>query len=134
MLKRVALVTVLLALGLPSVGRAQSEAPSPAAGPDSLAFPEKHFMRAALEVTGVNVGIWLFCRYIREGGTNTGFRIGIQSWKENLLNGFEWDDNQFPTNQFAHPYHGSMYFCSARANGFDFWESIPFNFAGSAMW
>ena len=74
-------------------------------------------MTAALEVTGINVGIWLWCRYIREGGANTGFRIGIQSWKDNLLNGFEWDDNHFNTNQLAHPYHGSMYFCSARANG-----------------
>ena len=138
---RLALVTALLVSGSISPAGAQTEAPSPSsaapdslAGPDSLAVPAKNFTRAALEVTGVNVGIWLFCRYIREGGTNTGFRIGIQSWKENLLNGFEWDDNQFPTNQFAHPYHGSMYFCSARANGFDFWESIPFNFAGSAMW
>jgi len=138
---RLALVTALLVSVTPSPGRAQSEPPSSSraapdslVSPDSLAAPPKNFTRAALEVTGVNVGIWLYCRYIREGGTNTGFRIGIQSWKENLLNGFEWDDNQFPTNQFAHPYHGSMYFCSARANGFDFWESIPFNFAGSAMW
>jgi hypothetical protein len=135
---RLVLVTAILVSGSASSVRAQSGAPLAApdtlAAPDSLAAPPKNFTRAALEVTGVNVGIWLFCRYIREGGTNTGFRIGIQSWKDNLLNGFEWDDNQFATNQFAHPYHGSMYFCSARANGFDFWESIPFNFAGSAMW
>jgi hypothetical protein len=98
-------------------GRASRAPPdTSAASADILIAPtvEKNFTRAALEVTGVNVGIWLFCRYIREGGTNTGFRIGIQSWKDNLLNGFEWDDNQFSTNQFAHPYHGSMYFCSAR--------------------
>lgn len=132
---RLALVTALLVSCFPSSSRAQAEAtPSSATEPDSLARPERNFTRAALEVTGVNVGIWLYCRYIREGGNNTGFRIGIQSWKENLLNGFEWDDNNFATNQFAHPYHGSMYFCSARANGFDFWESIPFSFAGSAMW
>jgi hypothetical protein len=131
---RLTLLTAILVSGSVSPGRAQSETPPFRVEPDSLAVPEKNFTRAALEVTGVNVGIWLFCRYIREGGTNTGFRIGIQSWKENLLNGFEWDDNNFATNQFAHPYHGSMYFCSARANGFDFWESIPFNFAGSAMW
>src|SRR5262245_38539183 len=97
-------------------------------------YPDKHFGRAALEVTGINAVIWAYCRYIREGGTNAGFRISIPSWKENLLNGFEWDDNHFSTNQIAHPYHGSMYFASARANGFDFYESIPFAFAGSAMW
>jgi hypothetical protein len=138
LLKGVVLATTMLVSGLASAGLAQTPSPSPAdsasADSDSVALPEKNFKRAALEVTGVNVGIWLFCRYIREGGTNPGFRIGLQSWKENLLNGFEWDDNNFATNQFAHPYHGSMYFTSARANGFDFWESIPFNFAGSAMW
>ena len=137
MLKRFALVLALLASGLPSIGRAQPQAmpPSPAEGDSLAAAPaEKHFTRAALEVTGTNVGIWLFCRYIKDGGENTGFRIGIQSWKDNLLNGFEWDDNQFSTNQLAHPYHGSMYFCSARANGFDYWESMAFTFAGSAMW
>lgn len=35
---------------------------------------------------------------------------------------------------FAHPYHGSMYFGAARANNYDFWESVPFAFAGSFTW
>lgn len=108
------------------------------AGAGSDSFPsymtEKSFKRAALEVTGVNVFVWMWCRYIREGGTNVGFRISPETWKDNLLNGFEWDDNHFSTNQLAHPYHGSMYFASARANGFDYWESTAFSFAGSAMW
>src|SRR6185295_19597041 len=111
LLKGVVLATTMLVSGQSSAGLAQTPPPSPAdsasADSASLALPEKNFKRAALEVTGVNVGIWLFCRYIREGGTNPGFRIGLQSWQENLLNGFEWDDNQFATNQFAHPYHGS---------------------------
>ena len=97
MWKGVGLATALLVSGLPCGSRAQSAARPAAAESDSLAAPQKYFARAALEVTGVNVGIWVFCRYIREGGTNPGFRIGIQSWKDNLLNGFEWDDNQFST-------------------------------------
>jgi uncharacterized protein DUF3943 len=130
---KLALWVAFVVLHLPAPAEAQAPSSSRAEA-DSLAAPEKNFTRAALEVTGVNVGVWLYCRYIREGGTNTGFRIGIQSWKDNLLNGFEWDDNHFDTNQLAHPYHGSMYFCSARANGFDYWESTAFSFAGSAMW
>jgi len=151
MLMKYALVLALLASLLASPGR--SSAQTPAAGSPAVAdsvappvpsaaaadsFPsymtERSFKRAALEVTGVNVGIWMWCRYIREGGTNVGFRISPQTWKDNLLNGFEWDDNQFSTNQLAHPYHGSMYFASARANGFDYWESTAFSFAGSFMW
>ncbi len=95
---------------------------------------KKNFWRAASEITGLNGAIWFFDRYIREGGTNPGFRIGLHSWAENLKNGFEWDDNNFGTNQFAHPFHGSLYFNSARSNGYDFWESSAFAFAGSLQW
>jgi Domain of unknown function (DUF3943) len=88
---------------------------------------------AAAEILGTNTAIWIYDRYIRSGG-GEGFKIGFQSWKQNILNGFEWDDNNFDTNQFAHPYHGSLYFNAARSNGYNFWESIPFTWAGSFTW
>ena len=96
--------------------------------------PPKRFGKAVLEITLVNALVWSYDRYIRENGTNPGFRIGIQSWKENLLNSWEWDDNNFNTNQFAHPYHGNLYYNSMRANGFSYWESIPGAFLGSFQW
>jgi hypothetical protein len=96
--------------------------------------PRKRTLLALSEVVGTNLAIWSYDRYIRQGGENPGFRIGFDSWEENFLNGFEWDDNNFTTNQFAHPYHGSMYFNAARSNGYDFWTSIPFTFAGSFLW
>ncbi len=98
------------------------------------AIVQKNFWRAAIEITGLNAMIWFYDRYIREGGTNPGFRIGFNSWEENLKNGMEWDDNSFSTNQFAHPYHGNLYFNAARSNGYSFWESAPFVFAGSLQW
>ncbi len=45
-----------------------------------------------------------------------------------------WDTNQFTTNFIGHPYHGSIYFNSARTNGFNFYESILFTLGGSLMW
>jgi hypothetical protein len=121
-----------------------SPAPKPAAAqtattPDRSASVEtyvsvKRPVLAATEVVAVNAVVWIYDRYIRENGTNPGFRIGFNSWEENIKNGFEWDDNSFSTNQYAHPYHGNMYFNSARSNGFNYWESIPFAFAGSFMW
>jgi len=107
---------------------------NPSALDDSTFFRPKRPWVAAAEILGMNAGIWFYDRYIREGGTNPGFRIGLNTWGENLANGWEWDDNNFTTNQFAHPYHGSMYFNAARANGYDFWESIPWTFAGSWTW
>ena len=97
-------------------------------------FVKKNPLRTSVEVVGVNTLIWFYDRYIREGGTNPGFRISFNSWAENLANGFEWDDNSFTTNQFAHPYHGSLYFNAARSNGYSFWESIPWTFGGSFLW
>jgi len=94
---------------------------------------KKNFSRTALEIVGVNGLVWFYDRYVRPGG-GAGFRIGFNSWEENIRNGFEWDDNNFSTNQFAHPYHGNLYFNAARSNGYSYWESIPFVFGGSYMW
>lgn len=95
--------------------------------------PRKNALRTFGEIFGVNALVWSYDRFIRPGG-GEGFRIGFNSWEENILNAWEWDDNNFNTNQFAHPYHGSLYFNAARSNGYDFWESIPWTFAGSIMW
>lgn len=90
--------------------------------------------RAIAEAVGVNFLVWTYDRYIREGGENPVFRVGFNSWEENLRSGWEWDDNNFNTNQFAHPYHGSLYFNSARSNGFGFWESVGITSGGSWLW
>jgi hypothetical protein len=89
---------------------------------------------AAGEVVATNAVVWIYDRYIRENGTNPGFRIGFNSFEENIKNGFEYDDNNFATNMYAHPYHGNLYFNAARSNGMTYWESIPYTWAGSFMW
>ena len=53
---------------------------------------------------------------------------------DNLKFPWQWDNNKFNNNQFAHPYHGSLYFNAGRANGYNFWESTPWAFGGSLMW
>lgn len=60
--------------------------------------------------------------------------VSIASIRNNLAYPWQWDDNQFLNNQFSHPYHGSLYFNAARTNGYDFWESFAWPFAGSLMW
>ncbi|MBD3220194.1 DUF3943 domain-containing protein [bacterium] len=98
------------------------------------AEPRPNFARTAAKVVGVNMLVWTYDRFIREGGENPVFRVGFNSWEENLRAGWSWDDNSFNTNQFAHPYHGSLYFNAARSNGYDFWSSVPFAFGGSWLW
>ena len=61
-------------------------------------------------------------------------KIRPHYWSENLKFGWEWDEDAFSTNLFAHPYHGGLYFNTGRANGLDFWESAPLAFFGSYTW
>ena len=61
-------------------------------------------------------------------------RVGFNSWKDNLKTGWEWDNDRFAMNNFFHPFSGGMYFNAARANGYSFFESIPFAAFGSLEW
>ena len=88
---------------------------------------------AFLNVTAVNVFVNRFDAHINGGGQYWA-KVNPDTWKANLEHGLEWDWNAFSTNWFAHPYHGSLYFNSARSMGLSFWESAPYTFGGSLMW
>ena len=113
--------------------RAQERPLNPAAPADTLAPMKTHALRALAEITVVNAGVWAYNRYLRPG-VGEGFKIGWGAWNENFENGFDWDPNNFSTNQFAHPYHGNLYFNAGRSNGYDYWSSMGFAFVGSFQW
>ena len=101
---------------------------------DSLMAPglgKKHPWWALGLVTGVNAFVHLFDRFV----TNQDFaQTTLNTWGQNFKNGFVWDNDQFSTNLFMHPYHGNLYFNSARAQGLNFWESAPYAMIGSLEW
>ncbi len=86
---------------------------------------------SALEVLGINAGVWAWDRYVFK---NDFSYISWKTWKANLRAGFAYDADPFFTNFVAHPYHGSLYFNAARSQGLSFWESAPFALGGSLMW
>lgn len=86
---------------------------------------------AAGEIFGLNMGIWAFDRYVIKGDYAY---ISMKTIKDNLKGGFYWDNDQLGTNMFMHPYHGNLYFNSARSNGFNYWYSGVYALGGSAMW
>ncbi len=92
---------------------------------------QQDFKFAAMEVISLNLGIWGVDNYIAKAEWAN---ISIRSVKHNLTHGFVFDDSEFLMNQFLHPYHGNLYFNSARSNGFNFWQSAPFALSGSLMW
>jgi len=89
------------------------------------------FLIALGEVTAVNVLVWSVDRYVLD---REWARISLKSWEQNLRSGFVWDDDEFGTNQFAHPYHGSHYYNAARDNGFGYLGSSLFTLVGSLQW
>ncbi len=98
---------------------------------DSLIVHPKRPWKAALETFGLNVGIWGFDRYVLQGDFA---HINSKTIKNNFETGFVWDNDQFSTNLFAHPYTGGLYFNTARNSGLNFYQSIPYSVGGSLMW
>ena len=102
--------------------------------PDTLkeeSTTEKNYWLPAVEIVGLNFGIWSYSRYLTSEGWSA---ISWESIKNNFSNGFKWDSDGYLMNQFMHPYHGSNYFNTARSNGLEFWESAPYALGGSLMW
>ncbi|QHS57474.1 DUF3943 domain-containing protein [Mucilaginibacter sp. 14171R-50] len=59
---------------------------------------------------------------------------GATIWRNLNPGSWQWDKDIFRTNQFGHPYQGSLYFSAFRSNGYSFWQSAPAAVAGSYFW
>ena len=145
-MRRITLVSMLCLIAVsswPSPLRAQeperrpspSFAPAPA-DPDSAPCFDcdprrKYFGLASAQLVGAMLVPWSINKFVRDeefANVNPG------TWWDNLTGEWVWDDNSFPTNQFAHPYHGSLYFNAFRANGYDFWSSSIASATGAFLW
>ena len=83
------------------------------------------------EVTAVNALVHCVDRFVfHYDFAKVNFRNILNNFKDGLM----WDNDKFSTNLFAHPYHGSLYYNSARGNGLSFWQSAPYALGGSLMW
>lgn len=92
---------------------------------------EKNYLIPAVEVVGLNLFVGAFNTYV----SNEDFaKISFKTIGDNFKTGFVWDEDNYLTNQFAHPFHGANYFNAARSNGLEFWESTPYAIGGSLMW
>ena len=97
---------------------------------------EKHLWVGVTEVAILEFIPWALAKWFRtwEDPADNWANVSSKTWWSNLQNGFEYDGDNFLTNNFSHPYHGAMFFNAGRTNGYDFWESSAFSLAGSAVW
>jgi hypothetical protein len=118
------------AIALAAVASAAPAAAQDALPPDSLEHVHRPRLAAAMHLAS-NAVPWAFNRYVTE---QFWARVSPAAWRRNFDIGWTWDDNDIQTNQFAHPYHGALYYNAIRANGYSFWASAPWTFAGSWLW
>jgi hypothetical protein len=87
---------------------------------------------STLGIITSNLSLNLMLRMADQSFANTTYE---SIWQSIIENDWSWEDgDRFLVNQFGHPYQGSTYFASARANGFNFYESILFVPYGSRVW
>jgi hypothetical protein len=91
----------------------------------------RRFFTAASELALLELIPWAFDRYI---GRYDYAYISMDTVEENFRRGFGYDPDTFLANQFAHPFHGGLFFNAARENGYGFWESGAFALVGSLIW
>ena len=73
---------------------------------DSTLLQPRRPWKAALETFGLNMLVWSFDRYIVK---EDWAYINGHTIKSNFKKGPVWDTDQFTTNLFSHPYHGSLF-------------------------
>ncbi len=72
-----------------------------------------------------------FDHYVFDAAT---YPSPISNLEDNLHRKWVVDNDKFSTNQFLHPYQGSIYQGLARSAGLGFWEASAYTFAGSVLW
>jgi len=122
---------------LPAMHNVAATAPLPV-GParDTIACFDcdprpKHPVAGSVQLVGAMLVPWSYNKFVRH---STFVNVGPKSWWNNISGRWVWDDNSFATNQFMHPYHGSLYFNSFRSNGYNFWQSAVAAWAGAFLW
>ena len=91
---------------------------------------EKSYLIPALEIVGFDALLNIFDRLV----LGDPYHSSVRSIRENLRRRWVTENDPFAINQFGHPYQGAMYHGFARSSGLNFWTSLGYTFAGSAMW
>jgi len=90
----------------------------------------KSYAIPAAEILGFEFLLNQFDRHV----LGTDFASNASTIRRNLHSSWVVDRDPFQINQLGHPYAGSMYHAFARSAGLDYWTSLGYTFAGSALW
>ena len=117
------LLACALALACAAGASRAQDAPDPESE-KSVAIP-------ALEIVGFDL---LLSNFNRATSGVDDYNVSFHSIEHNLRGPWVVDNDPFSTNQFAHPYQGSLYHAAGRSMGLNYWQASALTFAGSAWW
>jgi hypothetical protein len=121
---RLAPACALVLAGVAGAARAQGAGP-PAPEPESSGAI------ATIEIVSFDLLLSNFDRAF--SGTHD-YDVSWHSIRHNLRGPWVVDNDPFSTNQFGHPYQGSLYHAAGRSMGLNYWQASALTFAGSAWW
>lgn len=139
---------MLVVVGLTAAGRATAEDPgldtaAQRAAPTAFAASEPHpvlhwgagagrdYWIPAYEIAGFELLLNRFDHYAVDSAV---YASPLSNLRENLHRKWVVDNDAFATNQFLHPYQGSMYHGFARSAGVGFWPAFGYTMMGSLLW
>jgi len=93
--------------------------------------PQKSYLIPAAEILGFDFALNRFNRRFID---RESFNVTWTSIRRNFRCNWVVDNDEFATNQFLHPYQGSLYHTAARSAGLGYWTSTLYTAAGSALW
>lgn len=90
----------------------------------------KSYAIPALEV----LGFAFLLNQVNRHTDGSDYNSNWSTIRRNLHSSWVVDSDPFKVNQLGHPYQGSMYHGFARSAGLNYWESLGYAVAGSALW
>ena len=121
----VLVIAPALARAQPATDPAQPPTPANEGEPLRRSYPLMLAESAGL-LAGMNIGARLLGKSYAQ--------ITLSSVVDNIRSDWVWDDDDFNTNQFGHPFQGTLYYQTARSNGFGILGSAIVTFADSLVW
>jgi Domain of unknown function (DUF3943) len=115
----------------PDLTPAPDVAPAPAQDPPLQTDATRNY---GVPLADIVIFDSLLNRYAERFVDHGTYNVSLSSVRRNLRSHWVLDNDPFSVNQFMHPYQGSVYFGSARSAGLNYWESLGYTFAGSALW
>jgi hypothetical protein len=130
--KPCALALLLLLASTRAGAQEPADAPYRDRAPPPPDLPWRHYAVPALEAAAANLSLLAFSNLV----TRMDFALISPQTLSNNLKPQSWsfDVDYYLTNQFGHPYQGSVYFNAARSSGLSFWWSALYATLGSLTW